>query len=110
MSIGALDPLEGAVLILPGAGLAALGTLLTPSRYRKLLGWSFVLIAAGVGAMMVLTVLGGTGGNSGRSMWWALTVLPYPAGWIMGIAGSVLRLVEIKRARPSAGKSAGTTR
>ena len=44
--------------------------------------------------MIVLTILGGIGGHSGRSLWWGLFVLPYPLGWIIGIVGAVLALVE----------------
>jgi len=51
-----------------------------------------VLIAVGVGALFGLSALGGVGGRSGHSMWWLLTVLPYPVGWVMGLVG-VLALV-----------------
>jgi hypothetical protein len=80
MLIGAVDPLEGSLLILPGVSLLALGAHLGKSRWRKLLDWSFALAAVGVGALFVLSRLGGFGGNSGRSMWWALVLLPYPVG------------------------------
>jgi hypothetical protein len=94
MVIGALDPLEGALVILPGTGLVALGALLGNSRHRILLSWSFVLVAVGVGALWGLSALGGVGGNSGRSNWWGLVLLPYPAGWIMGLFGAIRRLRE----------------
>jgi hypothetical protein len=94
MLIGAVDPLEGSLLILPGVGLVALGAHLGKSPWRKLLDWSFVLVAVGVGAMVVLSWLGGIGGNTGRSMWWALVLAPYPVGWTMGLAGGVLLLTE----------------
>jgi hypothetical protein len=94
MLAGALDPLEGAVIILPGVGLAALGAFIGKSRYRKLLGLAFVLAALGVGAIFVMTALGGTGGSTGRSKWWGLVMLPYPVGWILGIAGAILALVK----------------
>ncbi|MCX5634558.1 MAG: hypothetical protein NTW55_01765 [Planctomycetota bacterium] len=94
MLVGAIDPLEGSFIILPGSGIATLGAFLGKSRHRILLYWAFVLIAAGVGAMVVLSVLGGIGGSSGRSMWWALFILPYPVGWFMGLVGIILRLIE----------------
>jgi hypothetical protein len=94
MLVGAIDPLEGSFIILPGSGIAALGAFLGKSRYRIFLYWAFVLIAAGVGVMVVLSMLGGIGGRSGRSMWWALFILPYPVGWVMGLVGIILRLFE----------------
>lgn len=94
MVIGALDPLEGSLVILPGTGLVALGARLGNSRHRILLYWSFVLVAVGVGALWGLSALGGFGGISGRTNWWALVLLPYPVGWIMGLAGAIRRLRE----------------
>jgi hypothetical protein len=89
MLVGALDPMEGSLVILPGSGLVALGTFLGQSERRRIayrLG-VFILIAIGVGAMWGLTRVGGFGGNSGRSMWWGLLMLPYLIGWSMGIWG-----------------------
>ena len=94
MLVGAVDPLEGSFVILPGSGLVAAGAYLGRSRYRTLLAWAFALIVAGVGAMVVFTALGGIGGHSGSSLWWGLFVLPYPLGWIIGLVGTVLRLIE----------------
>lgn len=89
MLVGALDLMEGWLLILPGSGLVALGTFLDPSE-RRWLAFRvgvFLLIAMGVGAMWELTRLGGFGGHSGLSSWWGLLVLPYLIGWSMGIWG-----------------------
>jgi len=89
MLIGAVDPMEGSAVILPGSGLVALGAFLGHSG-RRLIAYRlgvFILIAIGVGAMWVLSWLGGFGGKSGRSMWWGLLVLPYLVGWSMGIWG-----------------------
>ncbi len=99
MLIGAIDPFEGSVIILPGSGLVAIGVFLAKSRYRLLLCWAFVLIAFGVGAMFVLSMFGGIGGRYGHSMWWGLFLLPYPVGWFLGIAGIILRLIESFRGR-----------
>jgi hypothetical protein len=51
MLVGAVDPLEGSFIILPGSGMVALGALLGKSRHRTLLCSAFVLIAIGVGRM-----------------------------------------------------------
>ncbi len=92
MLLGAFDPLEGSLLILPGSGLVALGALLGKNPQRRLFGAALVLLAVGVGAMFGLSAVGGVGGRSGHSMWWLLTVVPYPVGWLMGLGG-VLALV-----------------
>ena len=89
MLVGAIDPIEGSLLILPGSGLVALGTFLEQGERR----WItyrvgvFVLIAIGVGALWGLTMAGGIGGFYGVSPWWAVLMLPYPIGWSMGIWG-----------------------
>ncbi|HEX2474241.1 MAG TPA: hypothetical protein VHK01_05825 [Lacipirellulaceae bacterium] len=94
MLIGALDPLEGSFVILPSAFLVAAGGWVNRSRYRTLLSWSFALIAIGVTAMLVLSSWGGIGGNSGHSIWWGLFILPYPIGWILGLVGAALAVIE----------------
>ena len=83
MLVGALDPMEGSLVILPGSGLVALGTFVGQSERRWIAYrmWVFILIAIGVGAMWGLTMVGGFGGNSGRSMWWGVLILPYLIGW-----------------------------
>jgi hypothetical protein len=89
MLVGALDPMEGSLIILPGSGLVAFGTFLGQGE-RRWLAYRvgvFLLIAIGVGAMWGLTSVGGFGGNSGRSMWWGVLILPYLIGWSMGIWG-----------------------
>ncbi|MDD4904198.1 MAG: hypothetical protein PHU43_11590 [Candidatus Bipolaricaulis sp.] len=98
--IGAIDPLEGSPIIAVGSGLAALAALLGRTKHRRLLCWSFALVVAGVGAMWVLSALGGIGGSTGRSIWWGLLVLPYAVGWIVGLVGAILTVVELSR-RPA---------
>jgi 4-hydroxybenzoate polyprenyltransferase len=34
-----------------------------------------------------LSAVGGFGGTTGRSAWWAVLILPYLAGWAVGILG-----------------------
>jgi hypothetical protein len=102
MLIGAIDPLEGSLVILPGSGMVALGASLGKSRRRTLLLYGFILLAVGVGALWGMSALGGVGGDTGRSMWWALVLLPYPVGWIMGLVGAILRLIESFKGQASA--------
>lgn len=89
MVVGAIDPMEGSLLILPGSALLALGTYLGQAE-RRVIAYkvsAFVLILIGVGALWGLSAVGGFGGSSGRSMWWGLLILPYLVGWNMGIWG-----------------------
>ncbi len=89
MVVGGIDPLEGSILIVAGSGLMALGAFLGQSE-RRLIAyrlWVFILIMIGVGAVVGLSMVGGFGGSSGRSMWWGVLVLPYLIGWSMGIWG-----------------------
>jgi hypothetical protein len=94
MLLGAVDPLEGSVVILAGAAMLAFEARLGQSRHAGLLGWSFGLLALGVGLLFGISAIGGFGGRTGRSMWWALILLPYPIGWLMGLVGGVRRLRE----------------
>src|ERR1017187_10301599 len=89
MLVGALDPMEGSVVILPGSGLVVLGTFLGQHERRLITYrvWGLILIAIGVGALWGLSAIGGFGGGSGRSMWWGVLILPYLIGWSMGIWG-----------------------
>jgi len=89
--IGALDPLEGAFVIVPASAVTALSAFLARSRFRRCAYWAFGLAASGVGAMLAV---GGVGGPNGRSMWWALTWLPYPLGWILCLYAVVRMLSE----------------
>lgn len=101
MVLGALDPLEGSLAILGGAVMAAVGASIGGSRHRTLLIRALMLVLIGIALMFGLTAMGGLGGDTGRSMWWALVLLPYPAGWIMGIVGSVRRLAELRNPSPA---------
>jgi len=96
MLLGAIDPLEGSLIILPGSGMVALGAFLGKSRHRRLLYWAFALIAIGVGALFILSMFGGIGGSTGLSLWWGLIILPYPVGWIICFVG-VIKNALIKR-------------
>lgn len=89
MLVGAVDPMEGSALILPGSGLAAWGWVLGRGERRVVVFsvWAFALIAMGVGAMWGMSWLGGIGGKTGHSMGWGVLILPYLVGWWMGICG-----------------------
>ncbi|MDH4219247.1 MAG: hypothetical protein OEW23_10785 [Candidatus Aminicenantes bacterium] len=100
MIIGALDPLEGAFIIMPGSGLVALGAFLGKSHHRRFIYLAFGLTVFGVAVVIVWSLFGGVGGDTGRSTWWLLTALPYPVGWVMSLLGAVRLLIESFR-KPS---------
>ena len=90
MLFGALDPLEGSLVILPGSALVALGTCFSQSdrQWISHRAWGVVLIGCGVAALFGLSRVGGLGAKSGHSLWWGLLVLPYLLGWLVEIWGS----------------------
>lgn len=98
MLVGAADPMEGSLVILPGSGLVTLGTYLGNSGRGLLIEWIwiFVLITIGVGAFWGIGMIGG---GSESSMRWAWLVLPYPIGWVLGISSLAFRLVRSVRHR-----------
>lgn len=94
MFVGLLDPMEGSVVILAGVALAALAARALHSRYSSVLYWALALTLGGVGALWGWSAVGGFGGPSGRSMWWILTLVPYPIGFLIGVIGSIRALRE----------------
>ena len=89
MLIGAIDPMEGSFIILPGSGLLVLSSYLAGQQRSTVIFrmWVFFLILFGVAALWLLSALGGIGGDSAYSMWWGLLMLTFPIGWSMGIWG-----------------------
>ena len=103
MVIGLIDPLEGSMIILPGIAVVAAGAFLGKVRRRKLLLGAFGLAAVGIAAMWYLSRLGGFGGTSGLSVWWASTMLPYPVGWFISLVAGVHTVGEFKKGPASEG-------
>jgi len=101
MVVGAIDPLEGSFVILPGAGLVALSAWLGKTNHRWRTFQAFVLVAIGVGVMILFSALGGIG-VPGRPMWLAVFILPYPIGWLIGLYAAIRTLMELFRQPPSA--------
>ncbi|HTL55123.1 MAG TPA: hypothetical protein VL361_05560 [Candidatus Limnocylindrales bacterium] len=98
MLVGAADPMEGSLIILPGSGLVTLGTFLGNGERGLLIQWIliFILIAIGVGAFWGIGLVGGGSARSMRSSW---LVLLYPVGWVIGITNLGFRLVRSIRNR-----------
>ncbi len=91
MVVGLVDPLEGSVVIVGGTVLVAVGAFLLRSRHARLAYAGCALVAAGVAALFILSGFGGVGGPGGQAWWWALTLAPYPVGWVVTL-GAVLRM------------------
>jgi hypothetical protein len=98
MVLGALDPLEGSVVILAGSALVAVGAFFSRTRRYGIPVTALALIGVGVAALFGLSALGGVGGSTGRSMWWLLLCLPYPIGWVLGLVGAARKLREPREA------------
>lgn len=92
--IGAIDPLEGSILIVIGSALVALSTFLTHDKHRKIFLASLIMVVFGVGYMFYTSTLGGFGGPDNLSFWWALPILPYPLGWLITIVTLIVRAVK----------------
>jgi hypothetical protein len=101
--VGAVDPLEGFPLVLGGGVLAVIAARLARSRWFRPMAWGLGLATGGCAAMVVLSALGGIGGQSELPAAWGLTVLPYPIGGSLLLAGSELLLWQLLRARPASG-------
>ncbi|TAK11556.1 MAG: hypothetical protein EPO35_12210 [Acidobacteria bacterium] len=92
MIAGALDPMEGSVVILAGSALAAIAAYFGHLPRARAIELAFVLITVGVAALFGFSAVGGIGGTSKYSMWWVLTMVPYPIGWIVGLAATISAL------------------
>jgi uncharacterized membrane protein YhdT len=77
-----------------GGAMIALSAVLARSRFRRLAYWAFGLQLVGVGPVLLISAFGGVGGNTGRSIWWSLTCLPQPLGWILCFVAGVCILAE----------------
>lgn len=83
--LGAVDPLEGSVLILAGIILVAISSYIKNDRHRKIFLTLMIMIAFGVFFLFYLSSLGGFGGSSILSWWWGILILPYPIAWLTSI-------------------------
>ncbi len=83
--LGAIDPLEGSVIILAGISLIAFASHKRMSSYKERFFLSFILILFGVASLWYLSSIGGFGATSELSWGWALLIIPYPVGWLLAI-------------------------
>jgi len=89
--LGAIDPLEGSIVVLLGGIFLALSTHFMQDPYRKTLLLAAVLMVIGVAVMWGFTALGGIGGTSPYPLWWGILILPYPIGWVICLYALIRR-------------------
>ena len=92
--LGAIDPLEGSIVITAGSVLIALSTCITHDRHWKIFMASLIMIVIGVFFLFYFSSLGGFGGTSTLSWWWGTLILSYPLGWLMSIITLIVRAVN----------------
>ena len=90
---GAIDPLEGSVIILFGGTLVTFVTYFTHDHQWKLFLIFDILIALGIFFLFYFSSLGGFGKNA-MSWWWFITVIPYPLGWFAMISLLIARTIK----------------
>jgi hypothetical protein len=92
--LGLVDPLEGFPVVLMGGVLTLMAAIQTRSHHTRLVRSGVALAAVGAAAMVAISMTGGAGGNSGRSVWWLASLAPYPIGVVLCVVGGVLILRE----------------
>lgn len=95
--IGAIDPLEGSLLIMSGSALLALSAHVNSDRHSKIFTTSLIMIVIGVFFMFYFSSIGGFGGTSTLSWWWGLLIIPFPIGWLTIIIVLIRRAIENKK-------------
>lgn len=94
--LGALDPMEGSVLIAVGSLLLAIQVRLSNDARKRLFIIAAGMILAGVFFLLYFSSLGGFG-EGHLSWWWGLLVLPYPMGWMITVVSLLDSSIQKKR-------------
>lgn len=94
---GALDPLEGSVIIAVGSALIALSTHLSHDRDRRIFLTAFIMIITGVCFMFYFSSSVGFVGESTLSWSWSTLILPYLIGWLIIIILLIIRAINNKK-------------
>jgi len=64
--------------------------------------WVFALVAGGV-AFLWVSARSAVWWKHGRSMWWLLTMVTYPVGWLMAFGGIIVRIFRFVKTRCGSG-------
>ena len=89
--IGALDPMEGSVVIVAGSAAIAFSTYMSKDKHFSMFLSTTIMIIFGVSSLFYLSALGGFGGTARLSQWWGILILPYPIGWLINIILLIIR-------------------
>ena len=92
--LGAIDPLEGSIVIVAAAGAVMIAAQLGHLHVRRWVAWGGALVTLGVATLWAMSAAGGVGPPTGRSYWWTLLLVPYPVGWILSLSGAIRGLRE----------------
>ena len=95
--IGALDPMEGSVVIVAGSAAITFSTYLSKDKHFSMFLSTTIMIIFGVSSLFYLSSLGGFGGSSTLSSWWGILILPYPIGWLINIILLIIRWKQNKK-------------
>lgn len=89
---GALDPMEGSVVIAVGSILLAWASVAAHDRYRTVFTASAIMIFVGVFSLWFASSLGGF--DIKNEWWWLMAILPYPLGWFAAIVTLIVKAVR----------------
>ncbi len=87
--IGAIDPMEGSIVIAVGCIFTSLATFLTHDRHHKIFLAAAIMILVGVFSLWYVSSLGGF--DPKREWWWDVLILSYPIGWLISIIILIIR-------------------
>lgn len=97
MTLALLDPMEGSVVAVGALLLVTIAAHRARLTEQRWLDVALVAALIGLTSLWGFSALGGIGGTTGRSMWWGLTMLPLPIGWLMGLWGGVRVVRQMPR-------------
>ncbi len=92
---GAIDPLEGSIVIACGSVLISISAYLKKDSFKKLFLISSLMIVFGVCFLFYLSSLGGFGGKSSLSWWWSLLIIPYLLGWLISVIALIVKAFRV---------------
>lgn len=90
--IGAIDPMEGSVVIAMASICLALSTYYMRDRYAKIFIVAAIMVVFSVAALWYVSSLGGF--DPKKEWWWTVILIPYPVGWLISIITLIVRWVK----------------
>jgi hypothetical protein len=100
MLIGAIDPMEGSIVIALASVLLGFTAFKLHDRHRFIFMGLSISICLGVICLWWVSALGGF--VPSKEWWWIAAIVPYPAGWLSFVALMVFRLFRWVKSRSKA--------